>query len=166
MSPYGLSQALGIDTKLAAQFIDRYYKRFAKVREWQEKIKAKAYEQGYLTTLGGFKRYFLELQSSAYLQRQAGERMAINLPIQGSAADIIKKAMVEISTALKKRRLKAIMILQVHDELVFEVPEKELEEVSALVCQIMENCFPLSVPILVDLKAGPNWADMKSHYVS
>lgn len=166
MSPYGLSQALGIDTKLAAQFIDRYYKRFAKVREWQEKTKEQAYREGYLTTLGGFKRYFLELQSSAYLQRQAGERMAINLPIQGSAADIIKKAMIQISRELKKRGLKTKMILQVHDELVFEVPKRELTEVSKSVREIMETCFPLSVPILVDLKVGPNWADMKSLHVS
>lgn len=166
MSPYGLSQALGIDTKQAAQFIDRYYKRFAKVREWQEKTKERAYKEGHLTTLGGFKRYFLELQSSAYLQRAAGERMAINLPIQGSAADIIKKAMTEISRELRKRGLKTKMILQVHDELVFEVPEKELPEVSQFVDRVMENCFPLSVPILVDLKVGPNWADMKSLHVS
>lgn len=161
MSPYGLSQSLGIDTKLASQFIDRYYKRFAKVKEWQEKTKELAYKQGFLTTLGGFKRYFLELQSSAYLQRQAGERMAINMPIQGSAADIIKRAMIEISQEIKKRGLNSKMILQVHDELVFEVPNKELAEVKQFVCQIMENCFPLSVPVKVDLKVGPNWADLE-----
>ena len=161
MSPYGLSQALGIDTKTASQFIDRYYKRFAEVKKWQEKTKELAYKQGFLTTLGGFKRYFLELQSSAYLQRQAGERMAINLPIQGSAADIIKRAMIEISHELKKRNLKTKMILQVHDELVFEVPTRELDEVKEFVCSIMETCFPLSVPVKVDLKVGPNWADMK-----
>lgn len=161
MSPYGLSQALGIDTKLASKFINRYYNRFQKVREWQEKTKVEAYEKGYVETLTGFRRYLLELKSASYLQRQAGERMAINMPIQGTAADIIKKAMIEISQEFKKRGLQSKMTLQVHDELVFEVPEKELKEVSKLVCDTMQNCFTISVPIVVELKAGPNWADMK-----
>lgn len=159
MSPYGLSQALGIDTKLASRFINRYYHKFQKVLAWQEKTKQAAYQKGYVETLGGFRRYLLELQSSSHLQRQAGERMAINMPVQGTAADIIKRAMVEISKELKKRGLVTKMILQVHDELVFEVPKKELKEVAKMARQIMEECFPLSVPIKVDLKSGPNWAD-------
>ncbi len=162
MSAFGLAQSLRIDPKEAAKFIDTYYKRFPKVRRWQEEIKALAYQQGYLTTLGGFKRYFLELQSTSYLQRAAGERMAMNMPIQGTAADIIKKAMVDISGKIKATGLKTKMIMQVHDELVFEVPEGELPVVSKMVRAIMQDCFPLSVPIIVDLKVGPNWADMKS----
>ncbi|HET7713643.1 MAG TPA: DNA polymerase I [Patescibacteria group bacterium] len=161
MSPYGLSQSLGIDPKVAAKFIERYYQRFSRVREWQEEIKKLAYQQGYLTTLGGFKRYLLELQSSSYLQRSAGERMAINLPIQGTAADIIKKAMVTLAHQLKERRLKSRIILQVHDELVMEVPNAELSEVAPLSCETMQSAFKLDVPIVVELKAGPNWADMK-----
>lgn len=161
MSPYGLSQSLGIDVKKAAEFIDRYYQTFSRVKLWQEEIKKLAYEQGYLTTLGGFKRYLLELQSSSHLQRAAGERMAINLPIQGTAADIIKKAMVTLSQELSAKKFKSRLILQVHDELVLEVPEKELATVSPLVCETMQGSFKLTVPIIVELKAGPNWADMK-----
>lgn len=162
MSPYGLSQSLGIDTKTAAKFIERYYQRFSKVREWQESIKKLAYEQGFLTTLGGFKRYFLELQSSSHMQRAAGERMAINLPIQGTAADIIKKAMVTLAHELKDKHPKSRLILQVHDELILEVPGQELTQVAPLVCEIMQSSFDLKVPITVELKAGPNWADMKA----
>lgn len=161
MSPFGLSQSLGIDVKKAAEFIDRYYQTFSRVKQWQEEIKKLAYEQGYLTTLGGFKRYLLELQSSSQLQRAAGERMAINLPIQGTAADIIKKAMVTLSQELTAKNFKSRLILQVHDELVLEVPEEELAAVTPLVCETMENAFKLSVPIIVELKVGPNWADMK-----
>jgi DNA polymerase-1 len=162
MSSYGLSQSLGIDPKLAGGFIDRYYKRFPKVRQWQEKTKKQAYEKGYVETLGGFRRHLLELQSASYLQRQAGERMAINMPVQGTAADIIKSAMIKISQALREKGFKTRMILQVHDELVFEVPEKELKDVAKLASGIMETCFPLSVPMKVDLKSGTNWADMKA----
>lgn len=162
MSPYGLSQALGIDPKQAAQFIDRYYKRFPKVRAWQEQTKQSAYRDGYVETISGFRRPMSELQSSNYLMRMAGERMAINLPIQGTAADLIKQAMIEISRELKLRKLQTKMILQVHDELVFEVPEDELDQVSKLVCELMEGSYQLQVPIKVELKAGPNWADMTS----
>jgi len=163
MSAYGLSQSLGIDPKLASEFITSYYDRFPKVRQWQEQTKQAAYRDGYVETLAGFRRVLLELKSSSYLQRQAGERMAINMPIQGTAADIIKKAMIDISQIFKKEKLKAKMILQVHDELVFEVPESEVSKVSELVKRIMEESFSLVVPIMVEIKVGPNWADMRAY---
>jgi DNA polymerase I-like protein with 3'-5' exonuclease and polymerase domains/5'-3' exonuclease len=161
MSAFGLSQSLGIDPKLAGEFIDRYYRKFGKVKEWQEKIKLEAYEKGYVETLGGFRRYLLELQSSSFIQRQAGERMAINMPVQGTAAEIIKEAMARLFSEFKEKKLKAQMILQVHDELVFEVPESELNEVAEIIRSRMENGFELSVPIEVELKVGLNWADMR-----
>ena len=120
-----------------------------------------AYEKGFVETLGGFKRYVLELRSNNQTVRKLGERIAVNSPIQGTAADIIKKAMVEISNKLLVTGYKTNMILQVHDELVFEVPEKELKEVAKLVKEIMENSFPLSIPLVVELKAGKNWGSMK-----
>jgi 5'-3' exonuclease len=166
MSPFGLSQALLIDPKAAAEFIERYYKKFVKVREWQEKIKREAYSKGYVETLGGFRRYILELQSSSFIQRQSGERMAINMPVQGTAADVIKKAMTELHDSFNDGKFDTKMILQVHDELVFEVPDQELESVAKLVKEKMENSFPLSVPVSVDIKVGPNWADMVDYRVN
>lgn len=163
MSAFGLGQSLGIDPKLAAAFIERYYQKFNKVKEWQERIKREAYEKGYVETLGGFRRHLLELQSSSFIQRQAGERMAINMPVQGTAADIIKQAMIELHGEFEKRKLETKMIMQVHDELVFEVPEEELEEISKLVKDRMENCFPLDVPVTVEMKVGKNWADMEKY---
>lgn len=161
MSAFGLSQALSIDPKLAAEFIDRYYKKFAKVKEWQERIKKEAYGKGYVETLGGFRRHLLELQSSSFIQRRAGERMAINMPVQGTAAEVIKAAMIELYREFKEKKLKAKLLLQVHDELVFEVPEEELEDVAMLVKEKMESTVSLDVPITVEMKVGPNWADME-----
>ncbi|OGY30979.1 MAG: hypothetical protein A3A61_01910 [Candidatus Woykebacteria bacterium RIFCSPLOWO2_01_FULL_43_14] len=160
MSPYGLSRSLKIDPKVAAEFIERYYARFAKVKEYQEKILQRAKDQGYLETITGFKRYFLELQSANYMVRSSGERMASNFPVQGSAADIIKQAMVNIHKRLKKEKLVSKMILQVHDELVFEVPDSELQILAPLIKEEMEQAFKLSVPLVVELKQGTTWGDM------
>jgi len=112
-------------------------------------------------TLGGFKRYVLELRSNNQVVRKLGERIAVNSPIQGTAADIIKKAMVGISNKLQVTGNKTKMILQVHDELVFEIPEDELKQVAPIIKQIMETAFPLSVPLVVELKVGKNWGQMK-----
>ncbi|HEX7456054.1 MAG TPA: DNA polymerase, partial [Candidatus Nanoarchaeia archaeon] len=120
-----------------------------------------AYEKGFVETLGGFKRYVLELRSNNQVVRKLGERIAVNSPIQGTAADIIKKAMVGISNKLQVTGNKTKMILQVHDELVFEIPEDELKQVAPIIKQIMETAFPLSVPLVVELKVGKNWGQMK-----
>lgn len=170
MSPYGLSRALQIDPQAAAEFIERYYQRFARVKLYQEKILKEAYERGYLETITGFKRYFLELKSTNHALRSAGERMAANFPVQGSAADIIKQAMLAINYKLKTKpvprslsvvgNLKTKLVLQVHDELVFEVAENEVAVVSPIIKEEMENSFSLSVPLVVDLKVGKNWGEM------
>ena len=120
-----------------------------------------AHEKGYSTTIMNRKRIIDELNNKNYMIRQQGERMALNTPIQGSAADILKKAMVEIYAELKKRNLKSKMLIQVHDELVLNVYQDELDEVKELVRNIMENTYPLDVPLKVDIETGSDWYDAK-----
>ena len=126
-----------------------------------EKLKADAYRDGYVKTLMGRKRVIEELQSKNYMIRQGGERMALNTPIQGTAADILKKAMVEIFDEFNKRNLKSKMLLQVHDELVFNVVNNELDEVKGIVKDIMENTYKLNVPLKVDIEVGTDWSEAK-----
>ncbi len=161
-SAYGLAQQTGLTPEEAGQFIDAYFARFPRVRTYLESIKQQAARQGYVETLLGGRRYFPELaaHSGAHMgQRRAAERRAINAPIQGSAADIIKIAMVRLHQALQERRLRSRMILQVHDELVLEAPQAELEKARALVVEVMEGAFELAAPLKVDAKAGPNWLE-------
>ena len=161
ISPFGLATQLKIEPATAKEIIDRYFERFPAVKDWIAATLKQAYEKGFVETLGGFKRYVLELRSSNMTVRRAGERFAVNSPIQGTAADIIKKAMVEISEKLKVKSQKTKMVLQVHDELVFEVPENELKQVAPIIKEAMEETFPLSVPLAVELKVGRNWGEMK-----
>ena len=161
ISPFGLAKQLKIQPSEAKEIIDRYYDRFPAVKEWMGTILASAYEKGFVETLGGFKRYVLELRSSNQTVRKLGERMAVNSPIQGTAADIIKKAMVEISKWLAESGKQTKMILQVHDELVFEVPEGELKQTARIVKETMENPLKLDVPLVVELKSGRNWGQLK-----
>ncbi len=161
---YGLAQSTGLSQSEAEQFIQNYFERFPKVREYIEKTKKMASEQGWVQTLLGRRRYFPELASTSQMHAQAragAERMAINMPIQGTAADIIKIAMIRLQKALDQRDLGAKLTLQVHDELVLEVPDAEVDEVSALVRETMENAFPLDVPLKVDISVGDNWREMK-----
>ena len=125
------------------------------------KVVKEAHEKGYSTTIMNRKRIIDELNNKNYMIRQQGERMALNTPIQGSAADILKKAMVEIYAELKKRNLKSKMLIQVHDELVLNVYQDELNEVKELVRNIMENTYPLDVPLKVDIETGSDWYDAK-----
>jgi DNA polymerase I-like protein with 3'-5' exonuclease and polymerase domains len=162
ISPYGLATQLKTEPAAAKEIIDRYFERFPGVREWVGAILRETYEKGFVETLGGFKRYVLELRSNNQTVRRLGERIAVNSPIQGTGADIIKKAMVGINEKLKIKNEKTKMIMQVHDELVFEVPEEELEEVAPMIKEVMETAFPLSVPLIVELKVGKNWGEMKS----
>jgi DNA polymerase-1 len=162
-SAYGLSQQTGLDFDEAERFIATYFERYPGVRKWLDATRALAYAQGYVETLLGRRRYFPELQSTrrAYAgRRAAAERQAINAPIQGTAADILKIAMIRLARELETRNLQARMVLQVHDEVVLEVPKKELDEAVQLVCQVMENAYPLSVPLKVDVEVGENWLDM------
>jgi DNA polymerase-1 len=162
-SAYGLARQLGITFEDAQSFIDRYFERFPGVQDYMEQIQDDAAKQGYVETLLNRRRYFPELQQGSRAsnrQQQAALRMAINTPIQGSAADIIKLAMIRMYQTLKERELRARMLLQVHDEVVLEVPEAELDSVTQVVRTTMEDAVHLDVPLKVDVEVGPNWLDM------
>ena len=161
ISSFGLSEDLGIDIATAKKFIDNYLETYPGIMEYMEQEKAMAYQNGYVKTLMNRKRIIEELNNKNYMIRSSGERMALNTPIQGTAADILKKAMVEIYAEFKKRGLKSKMLIQVHDELVFNVVDSELQEVENIVKDIMENTFKLSVPLKVDIQVGNDWYEAK-----
>lgn len=161
ISSFGLSEDLGIDVKTAKKFIDDYLETYPGIRDFQAKEIADAYANGYVRTLMNRKRVIEELKNKNYMIRSSGERMALNTPIQGTAADILKKAMVEIFGEFKKRNLKSKMLIQVHDELVFNVLDSELDEVKEIVRDIMENTFKIGVPLKVDIEVGNNWYEAK-----
>jgi DNA polymerase-1 len=158
-SPFGLAQQLGVPQAEAKRFIEGFYHEFSHVRDFKEETLAKAREQGFVTTHLGRRRYLPEINSRNSLARQNAERMAFNTVFQGSAADLIKKAMIMIDQELMERKLKTKMLLQVHDELVFEVPENELNEVRHMVKRIMESAFTVGVPIRVSCATGKTWAE-------
>ncbi len=159
ISPYGLSQQLGIPADEARYFIDTYFARFSGVKEYIDSLIQEGTEKGYVTTLFGRKRAIPELRSTNRNIKQFGERLATNTPVQGSAADIIKISMLNIWKRLRKEKLKTRMLLQVHDELLFEVPEKEKSRAEKLVREEMEKAVTLSIPIIVDIGIGKNWAE-------
>jgi DNA polymerase I len=164
MSAAGLSMRLGIDKKQAAKFIDDYFARYPTVLAYQEGVLKRARETGYVGTVLGRRRRFDPTAirpRSTYDQRNQAEREAINLEIQGSAADLLKVAMLNIHRRLWAEKWKALMILSVHDELVFEVPEKELAGVAKLVRHEMTTAMTFGVPLQVDVAAGPNWLDVE-----
>ena len=161
ISSFGLSEDLGIDINEAKQFIDHYLEAYPGISEYMEELKKKAYQEGYVKTLMNRKRVIEELKNRNYMIRMSGERMALNTPVQGTAADILKKAMVLIYQEFEKRKLKSKMLIQVHDELVFNVYQNELKEVKEIVKNIMEGVFPLSVPLKVDIAYGKNWYEAK-----
>ena len=165
--PFGLAQQTGMSQEEATEFIKTYFATYPKVKEYLDRTRAQAREQGYVETLLGRRRYFPELsvRSKAHTNvRQAAERAAINMPIQGSAADIIKIATIRLYNALQERGLRSRMILQVHDELVLEVPDDELSSIAPLVKQLMEGAFELDAPLKVDLKVGENWLEMEPRW--
>jgi DNA polymerase-1 len=159
ISPFGLSEQLGVSQAEARRYIDEYFLHFAGVKRFVDATIDKARADGFVTTLLGRKRPIPELASTNPAQRSFGERSAVNSPIQGSAADIIKLAMINIDQRLSREGLDARMVLQVHDELVFEVAHKDAEAMKALVKTEMEGAYPLSVPIRVEVGVGPNWAE-------
>jgi DNA polymerase-1 len=150
---------LNIDRRDAEKYIRQYFERHPGVKEYINNILAEAKEKGYVTTLFGRKRPLPELNSHNRNIQQQGERLAVNSPIQGAAADIIKIAMIQIRQSLHIQRIRAKMILQVHDELLFEVPEAELKAVLEIVKKNMEEAVSLSVPLKVDIGYGKNWAE-------
>jgi DNA polymerase-1 len=159
--PHALSRQLKISHAEAKAFIERYFERFLSVREYLDSSIEFARKYGYAQTIFGRRRYIPELRDRNFNVRAFGERAAANSPIQGSAADLIKIAMISIDRALRDRRLSSRMLLQVHDELVFEVPGPERDEMAALVVHEMEHAAELSVPLVVDLGFGKNWLETK-----
>ena len=160
MSPFGLAKQLGVSTRVAHDFIQRYFGRYSQVKAYLDGTLEQARKQGWVTTLLGRRRQIPQINSSNRLLRQEAERSAINTPLQGTAADIIKKAMVQLESALNDRGLSGKMLLQLHDELLLEVPETELGDTAKLARQVMENVVLLQVPLEVDLRTGPNWGEM------
>jgi DNA polymerase-1 len=161
MGAWGLAERTGISRQEASDFIERYFDTYTGVATWIERTKIKAREFGYVTTLFGRKRNLPEVNSGVAQVRNAAERMAINLPVQGTAADLIKVAMANVSRKLPAVSPKSRLLLQVHDELVFEVPAKEAAVVAKLVKEEMEQAVKLDVPIVVDVKVGDNWGEME-----
>jgi len=161
ISDYGLSQNLGITRKAAQQYIDTYFEKYPGVKEYMERIVREAKDQGFVETLYHRRRYLPDINSRNYNIRSFAERTAINTPIQGSAADILKIAMIELDKRLKESDLQATMLLQVHDELVFEVPESELERLDKLVSEVMEQAVALHVPLITDSSWGKTWYEAK-----
>jgi DNA polymerase-1 len=158
VTAFGLSRGLDITPKQAQEFLDRFFARHPRVKEYLERTVALGRERGYVTTLLGRRRYLPELRSGNPNLRAFGERMAANAPIQGTAADLIKIAMVRLARELERRGLATRMLLQVHDELLFEAPQGEVEALDRLAAEVMESALPLSVPLKVDVKAGADWA--------
>ena len=161
ISDYGLSQNLGITRKEAQQYIDTYFERYPGVKEYMETIVREAKDKGYVETLYHRRRYLPDINSRNFNLRSFAERTAINSPIQGSAADILKIAMIDMARRLKEENLQATMLLQVHDELVFEAPESELERLDQLVKEVMETAVALHVPLVTDSSWGNTWYEAK-----
>ena len=161
ISDYGLSQNLNISRKKAKEFIDRYLEEFQGVKDFMESVVKEAREKDYVETLFHRRRYLPDIHSSNFNLRSFAERTAMNSPIQGSAADILKMAMIELDREMRERKFKANVLLQVHDELIFEVPQEELESLQSLVEEVMENAVSLKVPLRADSNVGDNWFEAK-----
>ena len=161
ISSFGLSEDLGMSMKEAKQFIDNYLEAYPGIKDYMEKLKNDAYKNGYVKTIFGRVRVIDELKSNNFMVRSAGERMALNTPIQGTSADIIKIAMINVYNKLNKKNLKAKIIIQVHDELLIDCPRNELDEVIKIVKYEMENAYKLNVPLKVDINCGNNWYEAK-----
>jgi DNA polymerase-1 len=161
MSDYGLEQATGLSREEASQFITSYFEKYPGVKKYLESTKEQVRKEGYVQTILGRRRSIPEINSSNRMVREAAERMAINMPVQGTSADIIKVAMINLDREIAKRQLKSKMLLQVHDELIFEVPQNELKDMERLAPEIMSTALKLSVPLRVDIKTGQNWGEME-----
>jgi len=160
MSSYGLARNLGIGREEAEKYINNYFYRYQGVKKYIEKEKEGARKKGYVITLLNRRRYLEGINSKDKNIREFNERIAINAPIQGSAADLIKLAMIKIDESFKKERFKSRLLLQIHDELIFEIYQPELKKAKSIIKEIMEHSLKLSVPIKVNLKTGSNWAEV------
>ncbi|MFB3110340.1 MAG: DNA polymerase, partial [Acidimicrobiia bacterium] len=162
MEAFGLADRLGISREEAQEHIDAYFSQFHHVKEYMASLVTAARNDGYTTTLFGRRRYLPELKSDNFRIRQMGERMALNAPVQGSAADIIKKAMIDLDSVIRKEKMASTMLLQIHDELIIEVPEDESVLAERLVVETMEGVTGLEVPLKVDVGWGPDLASVKA----
>ena len=158
---YSLSQDIHTSVKEAKRYIESYLEKYSGVKEYMNRIKEQAKKDGYVTTMMNRVRYIPELKSSNYNIRSFGERVALNTPIQGTAADIIKLAMVRVHKRLAEEKMKSRLILQVHDELIIEAPEDEKEKAGQILKHEMENAVSLKVPLKVDISCGKSWYDAK-----
>ena len=161
ISDFGLASNLHISTKRAGEYIRRYFETYSDVKQYMDSNVAFARKNGYVTTLLGRKRTINEIRSSNYNVRSFGERAAMNMPLQGSSADIIKLAMIRIAKRLREGKFRSQLILQVHDELVIDAFEEEKEEVTRILQYEMENAVQLSVPLVADVHCGKNWYEAK-----
>lgn len=161
ISDYGLSEQLGVSVKLAKQYIEQYLEKYSGIKNFMNSINEEAKEKGYVETLFKRRRYVPELTSSNYMIRQFGSRIAMNTPIQGTAADIIKIAMIRVYKELKKKNLKSKLVLQVHDELLIETYEEETNQVKQILKDCMENVIKLKVPLVAEIGEGKTWYDAK-----
>ncbi|MDD5441475.1 MAG: DNA polymerase, partial [Candidatus Omnitrophica bacterium] len=161
MGQYGLARELDISPFQAQQFIDNYFLRYSDVEKYLRKVEETAQKNGYITTILGRRRYFPDFKNTNKNLIDFAKRQAVNTPIQGSCADIIKQAMVNIASEFDRRKLKARLIMQIHDELIFDVPKNELKEVKSIAKKCMETAVKLNIPIKVKIKEGPDWGSMK-----
>ena len=161
MGDFGLSESLDISRKEAKTYIENYFISYPRVKSFMDEVIEACKENGYVETILHRRREIGDINSSNFMLRSAAERIARNTPIQGSAADIIKLAMIEVYNALKAEGLKSKLILQVHDELILNVPLDELEQVKSILKRSMENAFELAVPLKIDMNTGVSWYDAK-----
>jgi len=159
MGPIKLAKELGISKKVAQAYLDNYYERYKGVKDFKEKTVSQAVQNGYVATLLKRRRYLPNINSENGNLRGEAERAAINTPIQGTAADLIKMAMINIANRLEREHLETKMLLQVHDELVFEVPKEELPVTSKIIKDEMEGVYRLNIPLKVDINWGTNWGE-------
>ena len=157
ISAFGLGKQLGITRNLAAEYMAMYFEKYPGVKQYMESTKESASQNGYVETLFGRRLYLKEINASNALRRQASERAAINAPVQGTAADIMKIAMIRMYQALEKEKSEARIILQVHDELILDTPEKEIDRVIELTTEAMKEATLLDVPLEIDIGIGDNW---------
>ena len=161
ISDFGLAEQLGVSRKEAADFIARYYEKYPGIKTYMDNVVADCEKNGYVTTVCGRRRPIPEVHSSNHQVREFGKRAAMNAPIQGSAADLIKIAMIRIDEAMKKADVRSRLILQVHDELIFDVPEEELEQMKQIVTDGMTHAMKLNVPLTVECASGKSWYEAK-----
>ncbi len=162
ISGFSLAQDIGVSQKEAKEYMNRYLETFAGVRAYMYEIKEQAKKDGYVATLMGRRRWLPELRSANFNLRSFGERVALNMPIQGTAADVMKLAMIRVAQALKEQGLEARLVLQVHDELIVECPQGEADKVKALLEEEMEKVVELAVPLTADAGVGRSWGEAKA----